>query len=283
MASILKPGQILKGRLSTYSLVKELYKSTDNGVVNCEEEKCILKSVPKHWRLQNESAILKQYQSKTTHLRPLLDEIQQPSEPSSIVLQYLDTDLLSASNKERLSRPKIKQVAKSILEAPSVFHKDELVHTKGQLIGAAISRSPEAAFQLHWGTATDIWSFGNAILSLIYGGDYHLFNPAIEGYKLEDEEYLYTVLKRMYKFFGPFPKSYDDFKDPDVIRVVNALHLMGPPEKPFHLVTSREISPVDKEFVLKIMKLDPRDRPTAEQLLADDWFTEESEDTRVPL
>jgi hypothetical protein len=31
------------------------------------------------------------------------------------------------------------------------------------------------------------------------------------------------------------------------------------------------------------MKLDPRERPTAEQLLKDEWFTEESEDTRGPL
>ncbi|KAL2178985.1 kinase-like domain-containing protein [Thermothelomyces heterothallicus CBS 202.75] len=30
-------------------------------------------------------------------------------------------------------------------------------------------------------------------------------------------------------------------------------------------------------------KLEPRDRPTAEELLADVWFTEESPDTRDPL
>lgn len=31
------------------------------------------------------------------------------------------------------------------------------------------------------------------------------------------------------------------------------------------------------------MKLDPRERPTVGDLLADEWFKEESEDTRVPL
>jgi serine/threonine protein kinase len=39
----------------------------------------------------------------------------------------------------------------------------------------------------------------------------------------------------------------------------------------------------DKEFILKVLKLEPRDRPTAEELLADTWFTEESQSTRDPL
>jgi hypothetical protein len=34
---------------------------------------------------------------------------------------------------------------------------------EGHLIGAGFTRSPEATFQLPWGTATDIWSFGNAV------------------------------------------------------------------------------------------------------------------------
>jgi serine/threonine protein kinase len=47
-----------------------------------------------------------------------------------------------------------------------------------------------------------------------------------------------------------------------------------PPEtlRPFSLASAREISTEDKEFVLKIMELDPRDRPTAKQLLEDEWF-----------
>lgn len=44
--------------------------------------------------------------------------------------------------------------------------------------------------------------------------------------------------------------------------------------RPFHLTTTREISQEDKEFVLKVMKLDPRDRPTARELLDDGCFRE---------
>jgi serine/threonine protein kinase len=47
-----------------------------------------------------------------------------------------------------------------------------------------------------------------------------------------------------------------------------------PPEKmkPFERITEQEVSKEDKAFLLKIMKLDPRDRPTAKQLMEDEWF-----------
>lgn len=170
---------------------------------------------------------MKRYQAKTASLRPLLDEIQDPIEPTSIVLQYLDTELLKESRKERLTRPEIKQVAKGVLDALRVLHEDNMVHTgtsqskssfkiqcllqcarvtdltisdikldnifinyghdgqrfstiqlgdcggvvsadskyarESHLIGAHISRSPEGWFGIPWGTATDIWSFGNAV------------------------------------------------------------------------------------------------------------------------
>lgn len=85
----------------------------------------------------------------------------------------------------------------------------------------------------------------------------------------------------MYKFFGPFPPSYSD--NPDTMTIINFFNNSEPPEKPFHLVTSKEIPAADKEFILKVMKLDPRERPTVKELLDDEWFTEKSEDTRVPL
>jgi serine/threonine protein kinase len=47
-----------------------------------------------------------------------------------------------------------------------------------------------------------------------------------------------------------------------------------PPDslRPFQQTTSKEISEADKDFILRIMKLDPRDRPTAASLLEDVWF-----------
>lgn len=288
---------------------------------NLAGEKCIVKSIRGHWRLQNEADVLKRYQSETRFLRPLVDEIHDPADLPSIVLRYLDSDTLTESNKKRLSRPEIKQVARCILEVLRLLHKDGMVHTdikldnvfvnygqgnqrfteyqlgdcggvvsqhshyarEGHVVGAAFTRSPEVTFQLPWGTATDIWLFGTAILSLIFGGGYHMFNPRNENIKPGSDDYEFTVLSRMYKFFGPFPQSYEDFKCEDTLTIIRYLHTTGMPEKPFHRVSPREVPPADKEFLLKIMKLDPRDRPTAEELLADPWFTEESPDTRGPL
>jgi hypothetical protein len=39
-------------------------------------------------------------------------------------------------------------------------------------------------------------------------------------------------------------------------------------------VTKEEISPAGKMFILKIVKLDPRNRAPAEQSEEDEWFTE---------
>ncbi|KAK4133711.1 hypothetical protein BT67DRAFT_442622 [Trichocladium antarcticum] len=84
MASLFKVGTALRGRLSTYSIVKELYRAADEGAVflatNQNNEKCIVKSIRGYWRLQNEADILKRYQDQTPFLRPLLDEIAEPSD-----------------------------------------------------------------------------------------------------------------------------------------------------------------------------------------------------------
>ncbi|KAK0649247.1 kinase-like domain-containing protein [Cercophora newfieldiana] len=259
MARLLSVDAVLMGRLSSYTIGKELHRAADEGAVylarNRSGEKCIVKSIRGHWRLRNEADILKRYQYETPFLRPLVDDIHDPADPPSIVLRYLDSDVLTESNKKRLSRPEIKQVARCVLEALRLLHKDGMVHTDVKLDNIF------ATFQLPWGTATDIWSFGTAMLSLVFGGGYHLFNPKIEKVEPGSDEYEFT----------------------DTMAIINFINAQGSPAKPFHRVGPREVPPADMEFILKIMKLDPRDRPTAEELLADVWFTEESQDTRDPL
>lgn len=41
---------------------------------------------------------------------------------------------------------------------------------------------------------------------------------------------------------------------------------------PFERTSNKEVSEVDKQFVLKMMKLDPRARATVTELLEDEWF-----------
>ncbi len=59
----------------------------------------------------------------------MIDEIQDPAEPVTIVLKYFDDDLQNASNKKLLSRKELKSVSKRILQALSVLHDDGYVHT----------------------------------------------------------------------------------------------------------------------------------------------------------
>lgn len=42
--------------------------------------------------------------------------------------------------------------------------------------------------------------------------------------------------------------------------------------KPFMLVEDEDVAEEDKVFLCKLMKLDPRDRPTAKELLQDEWL-----------
>jgi serine/threonine protein kinase len=47
--------------------------------------------------------------------------------------------------------------------------------------------------------------------------------------------------------------------------------------KPFARISKKELDPVDKAFLLRVMKLDPRDRPTARDLLRDEWLMDNEE------
>lgn len=100
---------------------------------NQVEEMVVIKSVKGHPRVENERDVLKRFQHRTPHLRPLIDEIQEPSDPPTIVLKYLDDHLLSASIKKTLNRKELKYVTRRVLEALKVLHEDDYVHTGKRL------------------------------------------------------------------------------------------------------------------------------------------------------
>jgi serine/threonine protein kinase len=93
------------------------------------EQRVVIKSVRGHFRVENELDVLRRFRGRTPYLRPLIDEIEDPSEPITIVLKYLDDNLQNASNKRTLSRKEVKYVSKRILEALNTLHEDGFVHT----------------------------------------------------------------------------------------------------------------------------------------------------------
>ncbi|PWY70287.1 STE/STE20 protein kinase [Aspergillus sclerotioniger CBS 115572] len=301
----LKLGQSLKGKINTYTITKKLHDSIwlANNLTN---QPFIIKN-PHQARINNERAVLKQFQTRTPYLRPLIDEI---IDPPALVLRHLDDDLMSASASQRLTTSEIKYVSKKVLQALAVLHDDGYVHTvdvkldnilvnygsDGQrftdiqlcdlentvhvehkfckdreCIGAPVWRSPEAQLGLQWGPPTDIWSFGTMVISLIWGDNFFIFKPDVpRGH----EEYELKILTKYYVFFGPYPPSYVDLADDETLAILSYVMDNVPAEKrkPFSRAGRQEISVEDREFVCKIMRMDPRDRPTARELLGDKWF-----------
>jgi hypothetical protein len=86
------------------------------------------------------------------------------------------------------------------------------------------------------------------MLSLLFGGGYHLFNPKVEKVNPEDDAYEFTVLKRMHRFFGPYPPSYSDFNDAGTLTIINFINNQEPPAKPVARAGPREIPQPIRSF-----------------------------------
>lgn len=74
------------------------------------------------------------------------------------------------------------------------------------------------------------------------------------------------------------PLSFQDIADDERLEILTkTIHFISDNnlKKPFYLVADKELSKKDRTFICKIMKLDPRDRPTAKELLQDEWFRED--------
>ncbi|KAK4979606.1 hypothetical protein LTR28_003707 [Elasticomyces elasticus] len=294
MTPTLKIGQALKGAKDTYFVVKQLHDNVWSAI-STNRTGVVVKSAPKS-RLHREQEILRRFQDHPC-IRQLVDNV---NDPPYLVLERLESDALKASSEARLARSDIKLIAKNILEALKSLHEEGIAHTdvkpdnillnfsndgarvvdakladcgkepdistslaadlckgfagdawhvghdvdpkwEGHIIGAAIFRSPEAMLQMRWATPTDIWSFGAT----------------------------------QARYFGPFPLSYEDVVDAEQNRILAAILFYIEEQnlrKPFSMLQDAEVTKDDKEFICKLMKMDPRDRPTAKQLLAENWF-----------
>jgi len=115
------------------------------------------------------------------------------------------------------------------------------------------------------------------LIALIYGGNFHILAPP--GISFGHEDYELNILMQQYKFFGPFPSKYQELiqGNTNIDLIIQYLVNNVPQSKmmPFSQVSEREVLREDKEFICRIMKMDPRERPTAKELLQDSWFKKE--------
>ncbi|KNG88181.1 putative serine/threonine protein kinase [Aspergillus nomiae NRRL 13137] len=127
MSSLFRTGQILRGKLGKYTIAKRV-RATVWLAKNQAKETVIIKGVENHPRVNNELDILKHFQAKTSCLRPVLDEIEDPPEPTIIVLKHFEDDLLQASKARPLNRKELKCVSRRILEALNCLHQGGYIH-----------------------------------------------------------------------------------------------------------------------------------------------------------
>jgi casein kinase II subunit alpha len=115
------------------------------------------------------------------------------------------------------------------------------------------------------------------LISLIWGGNWHIFKPSDLSLEPGSESYALQVLTNQVNFFGPVPLKYQEIADEDALNVltmvINHVRDIQTP-KPFVMAEDPELSVEDRDFLCRIMKFDPRDRPTAGKLLKDGWFDE---------
>lgn len=74
-------------------------------------------------------------------------------------------------------------------------------------------------------------------------------------------------------WFGAYPLSYEKMADEKALGgMVTVMENTADTQTPFSRLTEKDISNEDKEFILKMMKMDLNERPAALQLLRDEWF-----------
>ena len=87
------------------------------------------------------------------------------------------------------------------------------------------------------------------------------------------------TLANKFQYFGPFPAKIAEIADPETLRSVMLIMQNIPKENttPFLRNTESEVNQRDNIYVSKMMKLDWRDRPTAKELLEDEWWNNDTD------
>ena len=85
------------------------------------------------------------------------------------------------------------------------------------------------------------------------------------------------VLDNMLSYFGPLPLGLFEYVKSSpwshVLVQLDQSFNKEYPRKPFRLWEFDEIQPEDKQFFGRILNLDPKKRPSADELLVDPWFS----------
>lgn len=84
---------------------------------------------------------------------------------------------------------------------------------------------------------------------------------------------------QQFRYFGPFPAKIAEIADHETVQSILLIMENIPKERttPFQRTAEREVSKTDNVFISKMMKMDWRDRPTAREVFADEWWNDDLE------
>ncbi|KAI9845009.1 MAG: hypothetical protein M1837_005153 [Sclerophora amabilis] len=304
LTSQIQHGQRLQGRKTYYNVIDRLSRKRDNlWLARDPEEKVVLIKTAPLPRFNNEVEALELCRGQKS-IRQLLDVTESPR---SMVLEFLDTNLYSASGEQQLERQDVKRAIKAALEGLAVLHHDRRAHTDmkpdnllanrgsgesrfgdiklgdlgdsvsedvstntGQhIISAPIYRAPEVMLNIRWTTAVDIWSLGATLICYLLRR--HIFVP--RDVEPGDERFPFLVLMLQTKYFGPFPEKFFQLLDDEGAAVLRyVLNECDGETEIFSKAGPEKISREDKDFICYLMRPDPRDRPSSIEALRHPWL-----------
>ncbi|KAK3298905.1 kinase-like domain-containing protein [Chaetomium fimeti] len=294
-------GQILWGKISSYTIAVSLRNRPGGPWLaigpNCE--RFVVKTGPEN-RLQKEAQALRLFRG-CGPLRQLVDEVQ---DPPSLVLEYMDSSVLSLVKKNKLARVEAKRALQAAAQALVALHENGIVHTDvkpdnilardnapggalyklsdlgdcspadvpsndgNHLIGAEIFCAPEVLLGIPWTAKADIWGLGATGITLITRS--YIFFPRNPP-PPKDPRLSLAVLQIQNDFYGPISRAAfrSLAKDSDL----PLLQQLEESYRPFPLSkASPLVRQEDVEFFGYIMRADPRERPSASEILRHPWF-----------
>ena len=92
----------------------------------------------------------------------------------------------------------------------------------------------------------------------------------------KDEIYHVMILTLQCAYFGPFPDKYVELSDAitlEYLHSIEGLVTQRGGRRKYRKTLTTLFSKETMDFLDKFMKLDPRDRPSAQELLQDQWLS----------
>ncbi|KAG8526055.1 uncharacterized protein KY384_000817 [Bacidia gigantensis] len=117
-------GSSVEGAYGQYVIREELKENMWRAQSCLTQQNVVVKSAEDHL-LNKERRTLRRF-GHVPSLRRLIDEV---AEPPMLVLEYLETNLLTESGEKKLQPSDVKIVAKTVLQALAALHEEGIVHT----------------------------------------------------------------------------------------------------------------------------------------------------------